>query len=57
MTASTKAIFLSYASEDAEAARRSIAWTRPDLSLTRIHDDSRWPVFLRKVGLADEQLK
>jgi len=34
-----------------------ISWTRPDVSLARLHDDPRWPAFLRKVGLADEQLK
>jgi TolB-like protein/Flp pilus assembly protein TadD len=34
-----------------------IAWTRPDLSLARLHDDPRWPAFLRRVKLADEQLK
>jgi TolB-like protein/Flp pilus assembly protein TadD len=34
-----------------------IAWTRPDLSLARLHDDPRWPMFLEKAGLADEQLK
>ena len=31
--------------------------TRAELSLARLHDDPRWPVFLQKVGLADEQLK
>jgi len=34
-----------------------ISWIRPDVSLARLHDDPRWPVFLRKAGLADEQLK
>ena len=34
-----------------------LAWTRPDRSLARIHDDPRWPAFLKKVGLADEQLR
>ena len=34
-----------------------LAWTRSDRSLARLHDDPRWPAFLKRVGLADEQLK
>jgi len=34
-----------------------LAWTRSDRSLARVHDDSRWPAFLKRVGLADGQLK
>jgi TolB-like protein/tetratricopeptide (TPR) repeat protein len=30
---------------------------RPDVLLKNLHDDARWDAFLRKVGLADEQLK
>ncbi|HEY4300328.1 MAG TPA: hypothetical protein VGM73_05615, partial [Candidatus Didemnitutus sp.] len=33
-----------------------LAWIRPDHLLDRIHDDARWLPFLRKVGLADDQL-
>jgi TolB-like protein/tetratricopeptide (TPR) repeat protein len=34
-----------------------LAWSRPDLLLEGLHDDPRWPVFLHKLGLADDQLK
>jgi len=34
-----------------------LAWLRSDLSIARLYDDRRWPPFLKKVGLADEQLK
>jgi TolB-like protein/Tfp pilus assembly protein PilF len=34
-----------------------IAWTRPDRSLSRLRDDPRWPAFLKRAGLSDEQLK
>jgi tetratricopeptide (TPR) repeat protein len=30
---------------------------RPDTLLPNLHDDPRWDAFLRKVGLADDQLK
>ena len=30
---------------------------RPDVLLKNLHDDPRWDAFLRKVGLADDQLK
>jgi tetratricopeptide (TPR) repeat protein len=30
---------------------------RPDTLLPNLHDDPRWDAFLRKMGLADEQLK
>jgi tetratricopeptide (TPR) repeat protein len=34
-----------------------LAWARSDLSIARLRDDPRWPPFLKKMGLADEQLK
>jgi TolB-like protein/Tfp pilus assembly protein PilF len=34
-----------------------LAWARSSRSLERVHDDPRWPAFLKKVGLADEQLR
>lgn len=34
-----------------------LAWLRSDPSIARLRDDPRWPVFLTKIGLADEQLK
>ena len=61
MSATTKAIFLSYASQDAEAARRicdaqrdgGLAWTKVDPFLRSLHADPRWNPLLRKMGLAD----
>ena len=35
----------------------SIAWTRTNFFADVLHTDPRWPEFLRKVGLADDQLK
>ena len=44
-----------------ERARRQrdagISGLRPDVLLKNLHDDPRWDAFLRKVGLADDQLK
>ena len=44
-----------------ERARRQrdagIPVLRPDVMLNNLHDDPRWDAFLRKVGLADDQLK
>jgi len=44
-----------------ERARRQrdagIPGSRPDVLLKNLHDDPRWDAFLRKVGLADDQLK
>jgi len=34
-----------------------ISWLRVDGLLKPLHADPRWPAFLRKVGLADDQLK
>jgi tetratricopeptide (TPR) repeat protein len=34
-----------------------ISWVRGDTLLRNLHPDPRWPVFLKKIGLADEQLK
>jgi hypothetical protein len=30
---------------------------RPDTLLPKLHDDPRWDALLRKMGLADDQLK
>ncbi len=35
----------------------SVAWSRTMWPLRKLYGDPRWPEFLRKVGLADEQLK
>ena len=44
-----------------ERARRQrdagLSALRPDTLLTNLHDDPRWNAFLRKMGLADDQLK
>jgi tetratricopeptide (TPR) repeat protein len=34
-----------------------LMWLRSDLSIARLYGDRRWPAFLKKIGLADEQLK
>ena len=34
-----------------------ISWLRADNLLKPLHTDPRWPVLLRKIGLADDQLK
>jgi len=34
-----------------------ISWVRVDRFFQPLHADPRWPAFLRKVGLADDQLK
>jgi TolB-like protein/Flp pilus assembly protein TadD len=34
-----------------------ISWLRADNLFKPLHSDPRWPVFLRKIGLADDQLK
>jgi serine/threonine-protein kinase len=50
-----------HAFEWLERARRQrdagIPGLRPDTLLTNLHSDPRWDAFLRKVGLADDQLK
>ena len=35
----------------------SMPYVKVDIYLRNLHDDPRWPVFLRKMGLADDQLK
>jgi TolB-like protein/Flp pilus assembly protein TadD len=35
----------------------SVAWVKTNASMRSLHADPRWPALLRKVGLADEQLK
>ena len=35
----------------------ALAWIKTNPMLGGIHDDARWPVLLRKLGLTDEQLK
>ena len=44
-----------------ERARRQrdagLSALRPDTLLPNLHDDPRWNAFLRKMGLADDQLK
>jgi serine/threonine-protein kinase len=34
-----------------------ITWVKADTVLRNLHQDPRWPAFLRKLGLADDQLK
>ena len=34
-----------------------ISWVRADNVFRPLHADPRWPVFLKKIGLSDEQLK
>ncbi len=34
-----------------------LAWSRSDTTLARLHDDPRWPAFLKRMGIADQQLK
>jgi hypothetical protein len=34
-----------------------ISWLRADTVLAPLHADPRWPAFLRKIGLADDQLR
>ena len=34
-----------------------LAWCKSDATLVALHGDPRWPVFLKRIGLADEQLK
>lgn len=34
-----------------------ISWVRCDRVLKPLHADPRWPAFLKKIGLSDEQLK
>jgi adenylate cyclase len=50
-----------HAFEWLERARRQrdagLPTLRPDTLLPNLHDDPRWDAFLRKVGLADDQLK
>jgi hypothetical protein len=44
--------------ERALAQRDSgLAWMKADLTLSLMHDDPRWPAFLHKMRLADDQLK
>ena len=49
--AGNKAVFLSYALRDAEAARRVAG------ALRVAGVDPRWTPFVKRVGLSDEQLK
>jgi hypothetical protein len=50
-----------HAFEWLERARRQrdagLPGLRPDTLLPNLHDDPRWTAFLRKMGLADDQLK
>jgi hypothetical protein len=34
-----------------------MAWLKVDNYFHNLHDDPRWPGFLHKMGLADDQLK
>jgi TolB-like protein/Flp pilus assembly protein TadD len=34
----------------------AVAWVKTSYFLDKLHDDPRWPVFLHKMGLADDQL-
>jgi hypothetical protein len=34
----------------------AVAWVKTSCYLEGLHDDPRWPVFLHKMGLADDQL-
>jgi adenylate cyclase len=34
----------------------AVAWVKTSYYLDKLHDDPRWPVFLHKMGLADDQL-
>jgi Flp pilus assembly protein TadD len=34
-----------------------LAWSKSDIILESLHSDPRWEVFIRKLGLADDQLK
>ena len=44
--------------ERAYAARdAAVAWSKTSAFLRSLHGDPRWPIFLRKMGLADDQLK
>ena len=40
-------------------ARRdaAVAWVKTNVNNRSLRTDPRWPIFLRKVGLADDQLK
>ncbi len=40
-----------------ETRDAAVAWVKTSSFLESLHDDPRWPVFLRKMGLADDQLK
>jgi hypothetical protein len=56
MNPSRKAVFLSYASQDADAARLICDALRAaglEVWFYAIKGDPRWGQFLRKVGLAD----
>jgi hypothetical protein len=35
----------------------AVAWVKTSFFLDNLHADPRWPVFLHKMGLADDQLK
>ena len=34
----------------------AVAWSKTSYFLNKLHNDPRWPVFLHKMGLADDQL-
>jgi Flp pilus assembly protein TadD len=40
-----------------ESRDSAVAWVKTSDYLAALHDDPRWPVFLHKMGLADDQLK
>ncbi|MBC7369155.1 MAG: TIR domain-containing protein [Undibacterium sp.] len=40
-----------------ESRDSAVAWVKSSSYLEELHDDPRWPVFLHKMGLADDQLK